>query len=138
MKVINIYYIRLQTGKNIAQYASSDPPPTPGVLLHLSPAGIEGLFEVLHIKETLFIGDYQLITVTVQPSSSWMLDPKTIESGAYYEVHAIDSMQIPTSRSFLGILKVSELLGDGMGRVLRFILVFALLVYLRRVFKGEL
>ena len=138
MKVIHIYYVRLQNGKNIAQYASSDPPPKPGVILDLSAAGIDGLFEVLHIKETLFIGDYQLITVTVQPSSSWVLDQKTIESGAYYEVHAIDSMQSPTSRSFLGILKGSELLGNGMGRVLRFIIVFAILLYFRRVFKGSL
>jgi hypothetical protein len=65
-----------------------------------------------------------------------MLDQKTIESGAYYEVHAIDSVQSPTSRSFLGILKGSELLGTGMGSVLRFIIVFAILLYFRRVFKG--
>jgi hypothetical protein len=136
MKVINIYYVRLQSGKNIAQYASSDLPPKLGVILDLSSAGFDGLFEVLNVKETLFIGGYQLITVTVRPSSSWMLDQKTIESGAYYEVHAIDSVQSPTSRSFLGILKGSELLGTGMGSVLRFIIVFAILLYFRRVFKG--
>ena len=136
MKVINIYYVRLQSGKNIAQYASSDLPPKPGAIIDLSPAGSEGLFEVLNVKETLFIGDYQLITVTVRPSSSWVLDQKTIESGAYYEIHAIDSMQSTTSRLFLGILKRSELSGTGMGRVLRFIMVFAILLYFRRVFKG--
>jgi len=136
MKVINIYYVRLQTGKNIAQYASSDPPPKPGAVIDLSPAGIKGLFEVLNAKETLFIGDYQLITVTVRPSPSWVPDQKTIESGAYYEVHAIDSMQSPSSRSLLGILKASEILDSRLGKVLRFMIVFAVLFYFRRVFKG--
>jgi len=136
MKVINIYYVRLQTGKNIAQYASSDPPPKAGAVIDLSPAGSEGLFEVLNAKETLFIGDYQLITVTVRPSSSWVPDQTTIESGAYYEVHAIDSMQSPSSRSLLGILKGFELPGTGMSRALRLMIIFAVLFYFRHVLKG--
>jgi len=136
MTVLYIYYLRLQTGKNISQYASSDPPPKLGVLIDLSPVGTDGIFEVLKVNEMPIIGNYKMIMVTIRPSSWWVVDQKTIQSGGYYEVHAIDSMPIPTSRSFLGILKVSELFGTGIGRVLRFIIVFAILLYFRRVFKG--
>jgi hypothetical protein len=138
MNVINIYYVRLQTGENIAQYGSLDAPPKPGVILDLSPAGIDGLFEVLNVQEMPFIGNYKFVTVTVQPSSLWVLDQKTIQSGAYYEVHAIDLTQRSISRSLLGILKGSELPGTGRGKLLRSLIVFAILLYFRRVFKGSL
>ena len=138
MKVIHIYYVRLENGKNIAQYASSAPSPKSGKIIDLSSIGTPGLFEVLSIKETPFIGDKNIIVVTARPSSMWVLDQKTIESGLYYDIHAMDAIQIPPSRMFLGILKVSESLGTGLGRLLSTIIIFALLFYLRRFIREQL
>jgi hypothetical protein len=133
MNVINIYYVRVENGKNIAQYSSFEPPPAPGVVLDLSPAGTRGLFDVLTVKETPFVGNYKFITITVRPSSSWRLVQKALESETYYEVHPTDLMQSPTSSRLLQILDRSNFPGTAESRLLHFVVVFAILLYFRRV-----
>ena len=135
MNVINICYVRLENGKNIAQYSSLEPPPEPGVVLDLSPAGTNGLFDVLTVKETPFVWNYKFITITVRPSSSWRSVQKALESDAYYEVTAIDSMQSPTLKRLLQALYRSNFPGTAKGRLLSIVVVFAILLYFRRVSK---
>ena len=135
MNVTNIYYVRLENGKNIAQYSSLEPPPEPGVVLDLSPAGTNGLFDVLTVQETPFVGNYKFITIIVRPSSSWRLIQKAIESETYHEVSVIDSMQNPISKVLLHILDKSNFPGAAQGRLLNIVVVFVILLYFRRVSK---
>src|SRR5690242_11800318 len=108
MNVIHIYYVRLENGKNIAQYSSLESPPEPGVVLDLSPVGTHGLFDVLIVKETPFVENYKFITITIRPSSSWGLVQEALESETYYEVHPTDLMQSPISKRLLQILERSN------------------------------
>ena len=135
MNVTNIYYVRLENGKNIAQYSSFEPPPEPGVVLDLGQAGTNGLFDVLTVKETPFVGTYKFIIITVRPSSSWGSVQKALESEAYYEVSAIETMQSPTLKRLLQTLDGSNFSGTAKGRLLRLVVVFAILLYFRRMPK---
>lgn len=129
MEAINICYVRLETGENIAQYTSSGQSPPVGAILDLSFAGTTGIFEVQGVKVTHFIGHYQIILLTVRPSSlPDVVSQNSLggEAGNEAEIMALT----PAYPVFRAILEKPRLLGLVVAA-----LIVILLRFLKRNFK---
>jgi hypothetical protein len=137
LEATQIYYVRLENGKNIAQFSSLGILPQVGAIIDLGAAGVDGPFEVVDIKVTHFIGVYKMVVLIVRISPLWAIDQKAIETGKYQQINIIDPAT-PRVTSLRAIFKRPELFGSLAGMAFPSLLMTVLWLFVRRVFKNRL
>jgi hypothetical protein len=74
MTLVNLFFIRLESGEKIAEYLSSGLPPAVGAIIDESMAEVGGTFEIINVTERPFAKVRKIFELTVRELSQHQKD----------------------------------------------------------------